>query len=456
MNFRSLLELLDKRGDLLRVAREVDPKYELGSLLAQAEKREKAILFEKVKGADYPAAGGVLLTRKRHALGIDHPEDSLHGRDAYRNLLQSAWDSPVDPVTVDKGPVNEVVLTGDDIDVTKLPVPWFFEGDTHPFITAGLGLADDPDTGFQNLGFYRTPIIDPKTISIGASGISNLRRIYDIAAKKADSMPIALAIGSPPATYLTAASRVHAGVSDMQTASAMQKRPIELVKCQTNDLLVPANSEFVIEAKVDFTRDVSHVMGEYGDSYGDNTSPVARVTAITHRKNPIFQIINAGMTPEHNGLGTIMFSHLRKELLDHLRSSFDFVKDVHIHSYPPHGGARSRVTVAIDKSVDSQPQRVIDAVYGYKSGRFPMAVLLQRVVVVDKDVDLTNAYDVEWAIASRVSSPDRIEAVQSNGMLRQGKSIRLSIDATVPISLQPDSARPTFADAGKYNLDKYL
>jgi UbiD family decarboxylase len=219
---------------------------------------------------------------------------------------------------------------------------------------------------------------------------------------------------------------------------------------------VPARAEFVIEAEVDFTEDISHVMGEYGDSYGNSTSPLARVTAITHRKDPVFQIINAGMTPEHNNLGVIMFSHLRKELLDHLRQSCPFVQDVHIHSYPPHGGARSRVTVAISKTDDAQPQQVIDTVYGYKSGRFQMAIVLQRVVVVDNDVDITNAYDVEWAIASRLSGADRIEAFESNGMIHGDKSIRLSVDATVPASLSADSARPVFPEVSQFDLDQYL
>ncbi len=456
MDFRSLLELLDKRGELLRIVKEVDPKFELAALLAQAEKRGKAILFEKVRGADYPACGGALLTCERHALGMGRPEDYLDGRDAYRRLLQDAWDSPLEPVHVDKGPVNEVVLTGDDIDVTRLPAPWFFDGDTHSFITAGLGLADDPDTGFQNLGFYRMPIIDAKTISVGASGISNLKRIYGLVRAKSDRMPIAIAIGAPPAMYITAASLVHEGVSDLQTAGAIQQKAIELVKCQTSDLMVPAHAEFVIEAEVDFTEDVSHVMGEYGDSYGNSTSPIARVTAITHREDPIFQVINGGMTPEHNNLGVILFSHLRQELLDHLRTSFDFVEDVHIHSYPPHGGARSRATIAINKSDDTQPQQVIDTVYGYKSGRFPMANVLQRVVIVDNDVDVTNAYDVEWAMASRLSGADRIEAVETNGMIRDGKSIRLSVDATVPVSLSESSARPAFPDVSQFNLDQYI
>jgi 2,5-furandicarboxylate decarboxylase 1 len=215
-------------------------------------------------------------------------------------------------------------------------------------------------------------------------------------------------------------------------------------------------AEFVIEAEVDFSQDASHIMGEYGDSYGDNVSPVARVTAITHRKNAVFQVINAGMTREHNNLGVIMFSHLRHELLEHLQKNCPFVEDVHIHSYPPHGGARSRVTVAINKTDDAQPQQAIDAVYAYKSGLFPMAIVLQRVVIVDNDVDITNVHDIEWAIASRLAGADHIAAIEGDGLIREGKSVRLRIDATVPVRLRADSTRPAFPDVSEFDLDNYL
>jgi 4-hydroxy-3-polyprenylbenzoate decarboxylase/2,5-furandicarboxylate decarboxylase 1 len=456
MDFRSFLELLDSRGEVLRVKKEVHPKFELASLLAQAEKRRKAIVFENVAGASCPASGASLLTRQRHALGIGRDEHFLDDRDAYQELLKNAWDNPLPTATVVQAPVHEVVIIGDDIDMTRLPVPWFFDGDSHPFITAGLGLAADPDTGFQNLGFYRVPILDAKTITVGASRISNLRRIYDQAIDKGGKMPIAIAIGAPPCMYLTAASQAHPGNADLEVAGAIQQQPIEVVKAQTSDLLVPARAEFVIEAEVDFSTDVDHVMGEYGDSYGNNTSPIARVTAITHRTDPVFQVINAGMTPEHNNLGAIMFSHLRRELLEYLQQKFPCVTDVHIDGYPPHGGARSRGAIAIRKTNDDQPQQILDAVYDYTSGRFPIASVLQRVVVVDDDVDITRSRDVQWAIGSRLADPSHIAATESGGIVRKGVSMRLCIDATVPLDMRAHSARPTFAGTDQYDLDQYL
>jgi 2,5-furandicarboxylate decarboxylase 1 len=277
MDFRSFLELLDSRGEVLRVKQEVDPKYELPALLAQAEKRRKAIVFENVKGATYPASGANLLTRQRHALGIGRDEHFLDERDAYLDLLKQAWDQPLPVKVVEQAPVHEVVITGEDIDLTRLPVPWYFDGDSHPFITAGLGLALDPDTGFQNLGFYRTPILDAKTMTVGASQISNLRRIYNQAIEKGETLPIALVIGAPPSMYLTAASQAQPGKADLEVAGAIQQQAIEVVKAKTSNLMVPARAEFVIEAEVDFSTDVDHVMGEYGDSFGANTSPIAPI-----------------------------------------------------------------------------------------------------------------------------------------------------------------------------------
>ena len=457
MNLRSFLNLLDERGELLRVSREVDPKYELGALLEQAEARGKAILFEKVKGSDFPVVASVLLNRQRQALALKMDEHALDDRDAVPALLDSVWANPIDPVVVEDGPVHENVLMGEAIDLTALPVPLFFDGDSHPFITAGLGLAHDPDSGELNLGFYRSPIVDKHTLSVGASQISNLRRIYNKAIENgAKTMPVALTIGGPLTLYMTAATQVQPGIADLAVAGAMQKAPIELVKCVTNDLLVPAQAEFVIEAEVDLTRDVEHVMGEYGDNYGDNVSPVARVTAITYRNDALFQVINAGMTREHNNVAVWLFSHLRLQLQASLKQELPFVTDVHIHSYPPHGGARSRCAVAIAKTDDAQPQQVIDFVYNQTVGRFPLSLVLQRVVVVDADVDVEDEFDIEWAIGSRLADPVNLEVTAAGGIVREARGTRISIDATVPMDLQAQAKRPAIPDADRYKLDDYI
>jgi len=456
MDLRDFLRLLEDRSELLHISREVDPKYELGALLEQAEARGRAILFEKVKGGDFPAVGSVLLNRQRQALAMNRDEHFLDDRDGYRILLDEAWANPVPQTDVGSGPVHDVVLTGDDIDLTRLPVPRFFDGDSHPFITAGLGLAADPDTGHQNLGFYRTPVLDRNTITINASRVSHLRRIYVKTMETNDTMPIALVVGGPPCLYMTAGSQVRPGIADIAVAGAMQQESIEMVKCSTNDLMVPAQAEFVIEAEVDLRQGVDHVMGEWGDDYGVNTSPIAHVTAITHREDPIFQVINGGMNREHYNLGVWLISHLRADLQKLLQEQFPFVTDVHLHSYPPHGGARARAAVAIDKSDDSQPQQVIDAVYGHTAGRFPLALLLQRVVVTDDDVDITDEHDIEWAIGSRLADPANIEVLEAGGFAHGGKSMRICIDATVPMSMKEHAARPRIPDFEQYDLDKYL
>ena len=456
MDLRSFLKLLEDRGELLRISREVDPKYELAALLEQAEARGKAILFEKVKGRDCPVVGSVLLNKQRQALAMNRDEHSLDDRDGFRILLDEAWANPVPQTDVESGPVHDVVLTGDEIDVTRLPVPRFFDGDSHPFITAGLGLAADPDTGHQNLGFYRTPVLDRNTIAINAGKTSNLRRIYLKTMKTSDTMPIALVIGGPPCLYMTAGSKVQPGIADIAVAGAMQHESIEMVRCRTSELMVPAQAEFVIEAEVDFGRDVQHVMGEWGDDYGVNVSPIARVTAITHRHDPVFQVINGGMNREHFNLGVWLTSHVRADLQKLLQEQFPFVSDVHLHSYPPHGGARPRVAVAIDKTDDSQPQQVIDAVYGCTAGRIPLASLLQRVVVTDDDVDVTDEHDIEWAIGSRLADPSHVQVLEAGGFAREGKSMRICIDATVPMSMKERAARPRIPNVERYDLDEYL
>ena len=215
MEFRELIANLDESGDLLRIRAEVDPEYELGALLQQAEERGKACWFEKVKGSASSAIGGLMTSPERHALAIGCPAEDLLPVHKYGALFESSRQSPLDPPVVSQGPVSEVVLTQEQIDLTSLPVPRFFSGDSHRFITAGLGVAMDPDSGIQNLGFYRQPIIDKNRFSLGASNNSNLMRIYKDAKARHAKLPVAVVIGGPPALIITAGARMPSEVSDI-------------------------------------------------------------------------------------------------------------------------------------------------------------------------------------------------------------------------------------------------
>jgi 2,5-furandicarboxylate decarboxylase 1 len=455
MEFRQLLERLDHDGDLLRIEAEVDPDYELGALLEQAERRGKACWFERVKGCAFPAVGGLMTSPERHALSIGQTAEDLRGVRGYGALMDRARSSPLEPQTIERGPVSEVVLSGDQIDLTALPAPRFYSGDSHRFITAGIGIARDPDSGAPNAGFYRQPVIDKTRLSLGTGGNSNLARIYNDARSRKVSLPVAVVIGGPPALLIAAGAQMRPEDSDYAVAGALQGSPIELVQCQTSELMVPAQAEIVIEAVVDFSQEITHRMGEFGDQFGETTSPVATVTAITHRKSAVFHIIMGGMNREHNALGIIIFAGLRDELLTHLQSILPGVRDLHVEFLPRRSGTRAQLAVSIDKEDDAQPRRIIDEIFSYRSGKFPMSAILQKVVVVDPDVDIRNPDDIEWAIASRMNRANKTtvnEDRSPDGLTRS----RFGIDATIETGLRAAYERPTIPAHEAFLLDDYL
>jgi len=263
-----------------------------------------------------------------------------------------------------------------------------------------------------------------------------------------------MVIGAPPALLLTAGSRIPPEISDISVAGALQRGPIDLIKCQTSDLLVPARAEMIVELMIDFSTELTHTMGEYGDQYGATTSPIATITAITHRRDPTFHIIMGGMNREHNALGIYVFGHLRRELLDELTKKYPFVTDLAIDFTPRRGGARAQLAVAIDKSSEKQPATIIDEIFGYYSGPFPMQRILQRIVVVDSDVNIHNRNDVEWAISTRMDEADKLTVYESQSPSGDF-SARLGIDATMNLSRRDRLERPAIPAAERYRLEDY-
>lgn len=455
MNFRQLVSELESRGELLRVGTDVSPDFELPALLKQAEARGKACRFDHVTGADFPAVGGVLTSARRWAIALERPEDSFEKTHALEQYVADAVSAPLPAVVVESGAASDVVLTGDACDTNSLPAPLFFSGDSHRFISAGLGFSLDPENGTQNVGFYRVPIIDQRLISISAGPTSDLRRIYNLHRERAAKLQIALAVGVTPALQIAAAADIPAGIPDIDVAGALQRSPVELVKCRTSDIMVPADAEFVIEVTVDLDTWVDNTMGEFGDQYGKTSSPVATIDAITHRRDPLFHVIMAGMNREHNQLGRMLGYDLRNTILQRLGEKHLIVRDVCVDMTPQYTGMRAQVAVSVDKTSDDQPRTVIDDVFAMKIGRFPMSMLLHRVVVVDTDVDILDNQDIDWAIASRMNSADRFLVLED----RTGRGAvvtRLGLDATAPLAQREALRRPDIPSVENYDLDQYL
>ena len=455
MDFRTFVDLLDSRNELLWVRKPVDREYELGALLRQAEQRGKAICFERVTGAHYPAIGGVMTDPDRHALSIGRPPAQMAQPGAWGELIGAARARPLPAVTRATGPAAEIVHTGAAVDIGRLPVPRFFSGDTHRFITAGIGIVMDPETGILNAGFYRAPVLDGRRISINGGMSSQLNKIYRETEQQQRHLQIAYVIGAPPALLITAGCRIGRNEADLDIAGALQGSPLELMRCQTSDLLVPAGAEFIIEAEVDFSESVEHTMGEFPDQYGTSRSPVARITAITHRHDAAMHTIMAGMNREHNALGIYIFSGLRGALQAHLTAHFGCVRDIDINMTPPRTGNRSQVTIAIDKESAHQPADLIAAVFAFVYDAFPMERILQRVVIVDTDIDLHNPNDVEWAINMRAGSKERLCVYESANRKGEG-TLRLGIDATLDANQRESGRRPAIPDEGDYLLERYL
>ncbi|MGI9344377.1 MAG: UbiD family decarboxylase domain-containing protein [Gammaproteobacteria bacterium] len=455
MIFRDLIAKLDDRGELLRVSKPVDLRFELPALLAQAEARGKAVRFDNVAGADFPAVGAALTSARRWALGIGVPIDSFDAPNSLEQFMADAVAGPVPARAVQDGPVAARVIDGDAIDVGRLPAPLFFSGDSHRFISAGLGFTIDPDSGTQNVGFYRIAIVDERTVSVSAGPTSDLRRIYNLHRERGSKLQLAVAVGMPPALQIAAAADLPAGVPDVDVAGALQRSPIDLVRCRTSDVLVPAEAEFVIELTVDLDTWIENTMGEFGDLYGTTSSPVASIDAITHRSDAQFHVIMAGMHREHNELGRMLGYSFRTEILKRLRGDFPGVRDVCVDMTPQQTSMRAQVAVSVDKAADDEPGKIIESIFAMQIGRFPMGMLLQRVVVVDVDVDIRNQQDVDWAIASRMNSADQLSVAESKTG-RGATMTRLGFDATAPLAQREVLRRPDIPGAEKYALDDYI
>lgn len=455
MDFRNFVDLLDSADKLLRIRKPVNPEYELGALLRQAERRGKAIWFEKVSGADFPAVGGIMSEPDQHAWSIGRSPVTMAQPGAWGNLIRAARDKPLPAIVRTSGPAATVVRRGAEIDINCLPVPLFFSGDTHRFITAGIGIVIDPETGIQNAGFYRAPVLDGQRIAVNAGVSSRLNQIYSEAATQGRSLQLAYIIGAPPALLITAGCRIGRAEADLDIAGALQGSPLELLRCQSSDLLVPAGAEFIIEAEVDFSDYVEHTMGEFPDQYGTSRSPVARITAITHREDAVMHTIMAGMNREHNALGVYIFSELRAALLTHLSRRFTCLRDIEIDFTPPRTGNRSQVTIAIDSDMGQQPADIIAAAFEFGYEGFSMEHILQRVVVVDSDIDIRKHSDVEWAIAMRANSKARMGMIETPGR-KGGSIVRFGIDATLGTERRESARRPVIPGEDHYPLDDYL
>jgi UbiD family decarboxylase len=393
-DLREYLAALELRGKLHHVKKEVDPGWEVAAVLRRVFQRipparRPAVMFERIKGHDMPLVAGVLgASPEIYALALETTVDQIADKWAH------AQSHPIPPVVVKTGPVKEVILTGDRADVTKLPLCIWTRGqDPAPYVTGPCVISKDPETGERNMGTYRLMQKGPRKLGLYLT--NSWRDMYAHLMKnerQGKPTPCAVVLGCDPPVPLTSVARIRG--DELGVAGALRGAPLEVVRCETNDLEVPAHAEIVIEGFVPAgVREPEGPFGEYTGYMGSSgPSFVIEVTAITHRVDPIYQAFFSQMPPSESSCirGTGRDVALRKHLARDLRLP---VRDVHLLEA---GGGAAFLAISLRREHPALPQRAMWAVWAYDPS------FSKWVVVVDEDIDVRDYFQVIWAMSWHV------------------------------------------------------
>ncbi len=445
-SIRPFLERLEQDGELLRIPKPVDREFEISAFLSAAD-AGPALLFEKVNGSALRVAGNLLNSRARiaQALGIQPAEIVPRIHRAIRE--------PVNPVKVAAGRVHEVVVTDNPLGV--LPVPRFFEREARHYITAGVIVARDPQTGKGNASFARFAIHDGKTAMVGIAPNHHLALFSRRAAEAGRALEIAVVIGAHPAIQLAACLYLGVGDDELECAGSLLGAPVNVVKAKTVDLMVPADAEIVLEGTIDARQPVEEgFVSEYHGMY-EGYGPGFRTTfsALTHAKDAIYQAIEPGYHREHIYLGALPIA---ASLRSAIAAVVPNVRDVAVTEA---GAGRTDIVVQIEAPRPGQARRAMFAAFAAVS-------LVKRVTVVDADIDPWDAVAVEWARVHRMklerdlllvphAGTDRSEAMEDGGLVtkagfdataKAGDRVE-GIDRALPPAAHREAAKRWFTES---------
>jgi 2,5-furandicarboxylate decarboxylase 1 len=410
-------------ADRLAVARNGVSLIDELAAIAKKLENERAVLFPEPGHHPIPVVANLFAERSWIADALGVPVASL------LSTFQNAVRHPLSWVEVAAAPAQDVVHEKVDL-LKQLPIPKHNEHDSGPYITAALLIARNPKTGIQNVSIHRCQVSGPDRIGVLLLPRHTLH-YFRMAEEAGEGLEIALVIGVHPACILASQAIAALDSDEMEIAGALLGRPIEMVKCRTNRVRVPAHAEIVIEGRIlPKVREPEGPFGEFPQYYGPRADrEVIQVDAITHRKNAIFHTIVGGGV-EHLLLGGIP---REATLLEHLQRSFPSVHDVRLTRG---GTCRYHLAVKIDKKSQGEPKNIIMGAFG---GHYD----IKQVVVVDLDVNIDNETEIEWAIATRFQA-DRDLVVVSGAQGSKldpssdnGISAKMGIDATKPLSTEP-------------------
>ena len=424
-DLRSYLDAVKRaKPDAVQVVKkEIDPAYEITALVVKLErelKQRPVLIFENVKGTKFPVITNLHASRGRLAAAIGAPPDGMQKR-----YLQ-AMEKPIPPRVVATGPVKEVVLRGDQVDLYALPQILHHEGDAGAYLTSAISFAKDPTKDVWNCAYNRLMIQSRDTTSIHLTLGKHLWEYQRLAEARGQALAVGFAIGVHPAIALGALAIGSIDEDERAIMGGLLGEPLELVKCETSDVLVPAHAELVIEAEIlPGARTPEGPFGEFtGYSLGERNREVVKIKAITHRAGALFQDISVAHL-DHLLLSTIP---MEANLYRAVRAMVPSVKAVRVPG-------PFTCYISIEQRIPGQAKNAILAAFGGD-------MYMKRIVVVDEDVDIFDDRQVNWAIATRCQ-PDRDITIITNARgsdldpsaREDGYTAKWGVDATAKPSL---------------------
>jgi len=434
---------LEKRGELKRISAEIDPVLEITEVADRSVKAGgPALLFENPTGSRFPVAINLFASQERMALalGVERLEEigeritDLINPKVPSGFIEKLAMLPklkelleLGPKVVKRAPCQEVVLQGEDIDLGALPIQKCWPDDGGRFVTLPMVFTRSPESGKRNIGMYRMQIFDERTTGMHWHPPKGGAAHYIEAERRGERLEIAVSIGADPATIYAATAPLPDGLDELIFSGFLRRKPVELVKCISVDLEVPAESQFVLEGYVEpFERRTEGPFGDHTGFYSlEEDFPVFHLTAITHKTDAVYPATIVGPPPmEDAWLGKAT----ERIFLPLLKMVVPEIVDIEL---PVEGGFHNLAIVAIDKRYPGHARKVMHALWG-----LGQMMVTKVIVVVDADCDVHNPRETLWKALAHIDPERDIEFnlgpvdILDHASRAFGYGSRVGVDAT--------------------------
>ncbi len=425
-DLRDFIDQLERAGELIRVRHPVDPKLEMTEICDRTLRAAgPALLFEQPTGFEIPVLGNLFGTPQRVAAGmgaesvealreigkllafLKEPDPPRGMKDAWQKLPLFRKVLDMAPKVLKTAPCQQNILTGQDVDLSRLPIQTCWPGDAGPLITWALVVTRGPNQERQNLGIYRQQVLSRNKVIMrwlahrgGALDYRDWLRNHPT-----EPFPIAVALGADPATILGAVTPVPDTLSEYAFAGLLRGHKTELVRCRTSDLQVPASAEIVLEGFIYPGEDA--VEGPFGDHTGyyneQERFPVFTIECMTHRDAPIYHSTYTGRPPDEPA---VLGLALNEVFIPILQKQFPEITDFYL---PPEGCSYRMACVSMNKQYPGHAKRVMFGVWSF----LRQFMYTKFVIVTDDDVDVRDWKDVVWAMTTRMDPARDITIVEN-------------------------------------------